>query len=72
MTLTYQFCGDCGCTLSKTGDAEAFKGIQIVQVGSLDDTGAVNAFEPAAELYVKERAEWLPELKGKAQAKEFS
>jgi hypothetical protein len=71
MNLTYCFCGTCGCLLTKTADADAFKGVVLVVAGSLDDEGGVAAAEPGAEFYVKNRAPWLPELNGKQQAKEF-
>ncbi len=72
MTLTYSFCGNCGCTVFKTGDAEAFRGMTIVQAGSLDDLAGVEQAEPGAELYVSRRVSWLPALAGKGQMQEFS
>jgi hypothetical protein len=72
MTLTYSFCGKCGCTVSKVGDAEAFKGVVIVQAGSLDDISGIEGSEPGAELYVSRRVPWLPALQGKGQMWEFS
>jgi hypothetical protein len=72
MILTYSFCGNCGCTISKIGDAEAFKGIVIVQAGSLDGDVGVSVAEPQAELWVSRRVPWLSAMEGKGQMKEFS
>jgi hypothetical protein len=72
MTLTYSFCGTCGCTVSKVGDAEAFKDIVIVQAGSLDEVSAFDGMAPQAELWTSRRAAWLPAMDGKGQMKEFS
>lgn len=72
MTLTYSFCGNCGCNVSKVGDGEAFRGVVIIQAGSLDDIDGVEAANPGAELYVSRRVSWLPALAEKAQMKEFS
>ena len=72
MTLTYSFCGKCGCNISKVGDAEAFKGLVIVQAGSLDDIAGVEEANPTAELYVSRRVSWLPALEGRGQMQEFS
>lgn len=71
MMLTYWFCPNCGVTLSKAGDADAFKGIAIVQAGSLDDGKAFEGAEPQAELWVSRRAGWVPKLEGKGQMAEF-
>ena len=71
MTLTYSFCGNCGCTISKVGDLDAFKGIVIVQAGSLDDIHGIENADPQAELYVSRRVPWLPALDGKGQMAEF-
>ena len=57
--------------MSKAGDAEAFKGVIIVQVGSLDDNSGTKG-EPGAELYVSKRLPWLKALEGKGEMKEFS
>lgn len=72
MTLTYSFCGNCGCTVSKVGDAEAFHGMTVVQAGSLDDIQGLEEANPGAELYVSRRVSWLPALHGKGQMQEFS
>ncbi|KAL6241560.1 hypothetical protein RBB50_011583 [Rhinocladiella similis] len=71
MTLTYSFCENCGCNLFKVGSGDAFKGVILVQAGSLDDPEEVQKAEPEAELYVSKRVEWLPSLAGKGQVLEF-
>ncbi|KAK7897508.1 hypothetical protein LTR67_004135 [Exophiala xenobiotica] len=71
MTLTYSFCGNCGCNVSKIGDGEAFRGVVIIQAGSLDDIAGIEDAEPGAELYVSRRVSWLPALAGKGQVQEF-
>ena len=72
MKLTYSFCGYCGTTVSKAGDAEAFKDIVLVQAGTLDDIKEIEAADPEAELYVSRRVPWLPALNGKGQMWEFT
>jgi hypothetical protein len=72
MTLTYSFCVNCGNTVTKTGDADAFRGVTLIVAGSLDDDSGVENAEPGIEFYVSRRASWLPALAGKAQMKEFS
>ena len=71
MMLTYSFCATCGCTISKIGDAEDFKGIVIVQAGSLDDDAVFKATDPQAELWVSRRVPWLSAMEGRAQMAEF-
>lgn len=71
MTLTYSFCGNCGCNLFKLGSGDAFKGVVLIQAGSLDDPEEVERAEPQAELYVSKRVKWLPTLAGKDQVLEF-
>ena len=70
MTLTIHFCGDCGSTVYKTGTLDIFEGIAIVQGGTLDE-GLSNAV-PGVELFVKNRAAWLPELRDVGQMQMFS
>ena len=73
MTLTYSFCGNCGVTLSKVGDAEAFKGVVIVQAGTMNEGEDFEGMAaPEVELYTKERVGWLPALEGRGQMREFS
>lgn len=72
MTLTYSFCPNCGNVVSKVGSAEAFKGVTLILVGSLDDDSALEIGEPGVEFYVSKRASWIPALQGKGQMQEFS
>lgn len=72
MILTYSFCETCGCTVTKTGDAEAFGGVILVVAGSLDDVSGVEKADPGVEFYVSRRVSWLPALAGKGQMQEFS
>ncbi|KAK5710431.1 hypothetical protein LTR17_018879 [Elasticomyces elasticus] len=62
MKMEFSFCGDCGANISKTGDHDAFKGMVIVQAGSLDEKQEQELPAPVAELYVKQRVSWLPAL----------
>jgi hypothetical protein len=74
MTLTLHFCENCGTKIYKEGDAEAFRGIAIVQAGTLDgeDGGMeLGDVKVGAELYVKDRVSWLEERKGTGQMTEF-
>jgi hypothetical protein len=73
MTLTVHFCDNCGSTLYKEGDSEVFKGVAIVQAGTLDGQEMkLEDVNLGAELYVKYRVGWLGEMKGTAQCQEFS
>jgi hypothetical protein len=71
MKMAFSFCGDCGVNISKTGDHDAFKGLVIVQAGTLDDAAGIVKAKPMAELYVKDRVEWVPEFSGVGQIQEF-
>jgi hypothetical protein len=73
MTLMVYFCENCGSTLYKEGDSDLFKGVIIVQAGTLDDQEMkLEDVKLGAELYVKHRVGWLGEMKGVAQCQEFS
>lgn len=71
MTLTLYFCGNCGRTLYKVGDAEEFKGVIIVQAGSVDEGRAIESVKPGAELWVKQRVPFLSPVEGAGQLQEF-
>ncbi|KAI9874175.1 MAG: hypothetical protein M1830_010101 [Pleopsidium flavum] len=64
-TITSSFCGDCGTTLLRTG--ESFPGLVMVKVGVMDDVGAFKEARPGAELFAKQRVEWVPEVEGAKQ-----
>ncbi len=77
MTLSYRFCENCGTKIYKEGDDAAFKGVIIVLAGNLDKVDGENAMgikdvKIGAELWVKDRVEWLGEYTGATQCQEFS
>lgn len=72
MTLTIHFCGNCGSTLYKEGDAEAFKGTAIVQAGSIDQGVTLDNVKVGGELFVSQRAPWVKPFDGASQLKTFS
>jgi hypothetical protein len=55
----------------KTGDREGFRGIAVVQVGTLDDLNAFTLTKPTTELWTKYRVPWLSNIEGTAQMMEF-
>lgn len=71
MKMVFSFCGDCGVTVSKIGDHEAFKGLVLIQAGSLDGGDGVEEAVPAAELYVKDRVSWVSAVDGSGQIREI-
>ena len=68
-SLTSYFCGDCGTTLWRAG--EAFGDNAVLKVGVLDDQDTL-AQKPSAELYAKRRPAWLPSIDGAALKQEMS
>ncbi|KAH6886755.1 Mss4-like protein [Thelonectria olida] len=70
MTLTNFFCPDCGTTLWKEATAPQFKGIKLVQGGTLADAKKLNG-KIDAEFYAPERASWLTQIDDAAQRKDF-
>jgi len=64
-SITSYFCPDCGSTLYR--DGESNPALKVVKVGVLDDYEALNTAKPAAELFVKHRVEWVPEMEGAGQ-----
>lgn len=71
MKMEFSFCAGCGVNVYKTGDHDAFKGLVIVQAGTLDNKDGIRNARPAAELYVKDRVSWVPEFLGVGQIQEF-
>lgn len=70
MVITVTFCPECGTTIFKEADAEAFEDVVVVQTGTMDG-GGLDEMGPQAELWVKHRAEWMPKLAGTVQKEEF-
>jgi hypothetical protein len=70
MTLTVVFCSECGTTLWKEATAPQFKGVKLVQAGTLSDAKKLDE-KLDAELYVPERASWLRRLDKAAQKESF-
>jgi len=68
--FTTTFCGNCGTVLHKETDNEAFKGVTILQAGTVD--GDAVEGKPDVELWTTMRKEWIPAIEGAAQAKTFS
>ncbi|RSL99797.1 hypothetical protein CDV31_012048 [Fusarium ambrosium] len=70
MTITLHFCPDCGTTMWKEASAPQFKGVKIVQAGTLTDptnfTGKIDV-----ELYAPERASWLAAVEGATQKEQL-
>jgi hypothetical protein len=71
MTLTIYFCPQCGSTIYKEGSADMFKGLKLVQAGTLHDNTLLSS-GIAAELYVSERANWLVNVNGAAEMATFT
>ena len=74
MTLTINFCEKCGTKIYKEGTADDFKGLFIVQAGTLDGEGGMGLddVDVKAELWVKERVKWLGAREGLGQMQAFS
>lgn len=58
--ITSHFCGDCGSTLWRSG--EAFEGYMSVRLGTLDDETWIAKGRPDGEYFGERRVAWLPEL----------
>ncbi|EDU41175.1 glutathione-dependent formaldehyde-activating [Pyrenophora tritici-repentis] len=59
------FCGDCGSTLFRYGTSFGDK--RIIKIGTLDDPSILNNFKANAELFTKDRVEWVGACEGAAQ-----
>ncbi|GKZ50083.1 hypothetical protein AbraIFM66951_002930 [Aspergillus brasiliensis] len=70
MTLTVFFCPNCGSTLWKEATGENFKGLKVVQAGTLADASKLNEGVDV-EFYTSTRAPWLMPQKDVAQRTEF-
>jgi hypothetical protein len=69
MMITITFCPECATTIYKEGDDAAFEEMVILQTGTVDM--ALDTLGPEAELWVRHRLEWVPELAGTVQKQEF-
>lgn len=67
-SITSSFCGDCGTTLWRHGDAfGGIDGMRIIKAGILDDVNVINSIKPGAELFAPERIAWVPAVEGAGQ-----
>jgi hypothetical protein len=66
--LGYTFCGKCATVIYVT--AAIAPDSFVIQVGSLDDTGPLEA-TPAVELNTKHRPVWLKPLEGVEQRRTY-
>ncbi|KAI1265416.1 Mss4-like protein [Xylariaceae sp. FL1019] len=57
--ITSHFCGDCGSTLFRSG--EAFGPNKCIKVGTIDDPQAFEKAKPGVELFTSDRVSWVPE-----------
>ncbi|KAF2185580.1 hypothetical protein K469DRAFT_576097, partial [Zopfia rhizophila CBS 207.26] len=65
------FCGNCGSAIHVEAQmGEAAAGVYIIQVGTLDDTGPLEA-TPPVELNVKHRLGWLEPVKSAEQRRSY-
>lgn len=75
MILTLHFCVKCGTKIYKEITGDAFKGLLIVQAGTLDGGGegemGLEDVKVQAELWVKERVGWVKERADAKQMSEF-
>jgi len=68
--ITSSFCGDCGTTLWRHGDAFGGRdGMRLIKAGILDDLNVINSIKPGAELFSPERVSWVPAVDGAGQMK---
>lgn len=65
------FCGDCGTMMSKEAQGDAFPGLKIVTAGTIDGKEGVESIKPGAELYLKHRVSWVPEIAVQARCRNF-
>ncbi|KAL7895536.1 Mss4-like protein [Trichoderma sp. SZMC 28014] len=62
------FCGDCGTTMYRWGDAFGGKeGMRIIQPGILDDKNIIDDFRPDLEMFTEDRVKWIVAIDGLAQ-----
>ncbi|KAH0564816.1 hypothetical protein GP486_001789 [Trichoglossum hirsutum] len=62
------FCGECGTTISKIVEGiDKFKGLVVVQAGTLNEGEGLDNLKVDTELYVKNRADWVKQIDGATQ-----
>jgi hypothetical protein len=66
---TSYHCGDCGSLICKMTEKEVFKNVAIVSAGLLND-GFEN-LKMDTELFIRQRANWMPEMQGWHQFQEM-
>lgn len=71
MVLELFFCGKCGTTVWKTGDAPSLIGRTIIEVGTLDGENTLDNIKPEREINTSWRASWLEPVKGLPQSQEI-
>jgi len=49
-----------------------FKGLALIQAGTLDDASVMGSGNVDAELYVKDRVPWLSQIRGAGQMQTFT
>ncbi|KAB8360950.1 hypothetical protein FH972_024682 [Carpinus fangiana] len=64
MRIKIFFCGECGTSIYKQADADAFRGLSIVMAGTLDGDSNIETAEPQAEFWVKYRPHWVAQASG--------
>ncbi|KAI0871759.1 Mss4-like protein [Hypoxylon argillaceum] len=63
--IVSHFCGDCGSTLWR--DGASFGDAKVLKAGTLDDLDALDAAQPAVELFASRRVGWVGEVAGAEQ-----
>ncbi|KAI8628058.1 Mss4-like protein [Xylariaceae sp. FL1651] len=62
-SITNCYCGDCGTTLYRYGDAfGGLGGDRIIQGGVLDGSEDLDAYKPDLEMFIENRTAWVPSL----------
>lgn len=70
--VTFAFCSDCSSTIHAEAHlGETSEKQYIIQVGTLDDTGPLEA-TPTVELNIKHRPAWLGPIAGAEQRRSYA
>lgn len=70
MKITLFFCPECGTALWKEADSDAFKGLKLVQAGTVSDVSQLQKGMDT-ELWVTYRVPWLAAIDGVEQKSQF-